>query len=49
MVGYVIRETLQKSTGKGILLIVAGGVIEIATAFIEYQITLVNGIGECEL
>lgn len=49
MVGYVIREDLPKSTGKGILLIIAGGVIEIAIAFIVYQFTLVNRIGGSEL
>lgn len=49
MVGYVIRKDLKKDTGKGAFLILAGMLLEIATAFIEYQFQIVNGIGESEL
>lgn len=49
MVGYVLRKDLQKNTGKGILLIIGGVVIEMATAFLEYKIQVVNGISASEL
>lgn len=49
MVGYVIRKDLKKDSKKGIFLIVVGVLLEIATAFAEYQFQIVNGIGESEL
>lgn len=49
MVGYVIRKDLKKDSRKGIFLIVVGVLLEIATAFAEYQFQIVNGIGESEL
>lgn len=50
MVGYVIRKDLNnKKTSKGILLIIAGLLVEIATAFIEYHFQIMNGMDTSSL
>ncbi len=49
MVGYVIYKDSKKDNSKGIFLIVSGLLLEIATAFIEYQFQIVNGMVESEL
>ena len=49
MVGYVIRKDLQKNNFKGILLIMLGAAVEIATAFVEYKFQIVGGIMESDL
>lgn len=49
MTGYVVRKDLSKNNFKGILLIVLGVIIEIATAFAEYKFQIVNGIAEDNL
>lgn len=49
MTGYVIRKDLQKNNFKGILLILLGIVVEIATAFVDYKLQIVDGIAENKL
>lgn len=49
MVGYVIRKDVPKSNYKGFLFILMGVIIEIITAFIEYEFQIKRGIAESDL
>lgn len=49
MMGFVIRKDLQKNNLNGILLIMLGAAVEIATAFVEYKFQIVGGIMESDL
>lgn len=49
MVGFVIRKDFPKNNFKGLLYIVLGILIELATAFAEYEFAVKRGIAEWDL